>query len=1183
MSRFDDLMKERRKKMLLESPMWEKPEGYREIDGEVVSEAEMVRKGVPKLDKPIYLSDLTGSRPLDFKKSEEGDKKEMGFLDTWADEWTGQKGYYKVPFAGGLLAVGDNKQVQWAAERLEEYKKNPNLYKEKIVRKKKGLLGEKWDWYGKRQMEGVTDEDIEKEATSMYLDDMFKVQQFVKHQQEEAQKEYTFWGKTMRGVSQLPTLAVEFYATGPITGSVKAGTAKTATKMIGHQVKSKAGRFALEATKTATGAAVRTALRPEAYEGITNLQAQEALGADVKSKDYVRAVGEAYIENFSEDLGEHLTRGGVALARGAKFKKLVDKSKFGRKVFRGLEKLALSEGGDTKSFWNKVSTKAGFSSFVAEHGEERISTILRSAAGFQGEGNIAQRIMQGMAEDYSWENLGPETVVLGGMQLSKVKSEFSNNRWLNHEAKRILDPESYKKFTPEERRQAVQEYAINKLAEGQRPFSPESILAGHLNEVTAEELSPYTPPAKLTQRIRDAKLERKATEEELHKGRQRQAAIAEEIMSREDIPYDIRHKQAKSALRGKLSDRRLSPIVDKMSPTEVKALHDKIQNSNLRTFERMRAHGALLDLMNPDGAIVPTNSEIQLLGKVLGSDVAKALVDKRSFGRKARDVALDLGHLPRTFKASLDNSFALRQGIFLATSHPLQFAKWWGKSWVAFADKTYTVEQQEMIRNHDFYQLAMNAGLYEAPIMDEYTSSTERSEEYMSRYAEDVPGIAGSNRSYATFGNQARFNLFYKFAYEMQQRGQTYENNPAAYNQMAKLLNLATGRGDLKGLEKYGSILNLGFFAPRYTLSRIQYANMGIKSTFSKNMDPMVRKEALRQWGSFLTMGFSILGLLMANGADVEKDPKSSDFGKIKVGEDGNTRIDIWGGYQQYARYFAQFASGKGKSTGTGREYDKSRGETAFQFFRSKASPLAGLTIDTLITKRTMMGEPMTKQQFAKELGKFAVPISFEDMYDIYQIEGFNSTSIPVIGAMIHGAGVGTWEPTAQAKYSNAKTDIAMERFGMAFEDLAPSQAKALMANNVYLDTLKKASDFERNGTPQMVARVVASNEKEAADVYNRLGTKAKKIMNDFKVKMPGVPSRLGDWYINDERFEIYKEYMARTITHYLNRIDTSKLDPSNPAHSDAIKEVINDARKHAREYIKAYAEREVQSQKGGK
>jgi len=101
-------------------------------------------------------------------------------------------------------------------------------------------------------------------------------------------------------------------------------------------------------------------------------------------------------------------------------------------------------------------------------------------------------------------------------------------------------------------------------------------------------------------------------------------------------------------------------------------------------------------------------------------------------------------------------------------------------------------------------------------------------------------------------------------------------------------------------------------------------------------------------------------------GADVEDDPRSSDFGKIKS---GNTRWDIWGGAQPYVRVVAQVATGQRKSTNTGKMYDLNGddifGETkagvVTDFFRNKLAPVPGAAVD-ILSGRTGVGDKIMYQ-----------------------------------------------------------------------------------------------------------------------------------------------------------------------------------------------------------------------------
>ena len=106
-----------------------------------------------------------------------------------------------------------------------------------------------------------------------------------------------------------------------------------------------------------------------------------------------------------------------------------------------------------------------------------------------------------------------------------------------------------------------------------------------------------------------------------------------------------------------------------------------------------------------------------------------------------------------------------------------------------------------------------------------------------------------------------------------------------------------------------------------------------------------LRVMAAKDMFKFVALGMSVLALAKLNGADVEDDPRSSDFGKIKS---GNTRWDIWGGFQQYVRLFSQVASGEKKSSGSGEiqrlngegRFGETRGDVTSRFVRGKLAPI---------------------------------------------------------------------------------------------------------------------------------------------------------------------------------------------------------------------------------------------------
>jgi hypothetical protein len=141
----------------------------------------------------------------------------------------------------------------------------------------------------------------------------------------------------------------------------------------------------------------------------------------------------------------------------------------------------------------------------------------------------------------------------------------------------------------------------------------------------------------------------------------------------------------------------------------------------------------------------------------------------------------------------------------------------------------------------------------------------------------------------------------------------------------------------------------------------------------------------------------------------VEIDPRSSDFGKLKIGD---IRYDLGAGFLQNLVLFSRvFAFGETKSAFTGettelnpdiKQYGaKTKGEIMLRYLRSKSSPIASFFID-YTTDETFNGDKFDALQGVKER---MIPLSWQDSYDIAQEEGIDKAVIPFL-ASTFGAGV---------------------------------------------------------------------------------------------------------------------------------------------------------------------------------
>ena len=140
----------------------------------------------------------------------------------------------------------------------------------------------------------------------------------------------------------------------------------------------------------------------------------------------------------------------------------------------------------------------------------------------------------------------------------------------------------------------------------------------------------------------------------------------------------------------------------------------------------------------------------------------------------------------------------------------------------------------------------------------------------------------------------------------------------------------------------------------------------------------------------------------------VEFDPRSTDFGKIKVGD---TRYDIWGGFQQYVRLISQVISGSAKSAATGKirkldgsgMFGQTRLDQVGKFLRGKLAPVPA-TFMNLGYGKDVIGNEVTPSQ---EALKVVTPLVVKDVTEAIKNKGvsaFFSIGLPAT----FGIGVNT-------------------------------------------------------------------------------------------------------------------------------------------------------------------------------
>lgn len=590
-------------------------------------------------------------------------------------------------------------------------------------------------------------------------------------------------------------------------------------------------------------------------------------------------------------------------------------------------------------------------------------------------------------------------------------------------------------------------------------------------------------------------------------------------------------KVSVGALKGELPKGVFSPPEANISADDIMTLFGDIKQSRQPFFQQINTAKALEQLLAGE---IPQQSGIQLLRKQFGDDLARAIISRRTLGEKAGSAFLDVMNFPRTMLASHDLSFPLRQGGLLLPGHPGQWAKSFGRMIKATGSEKYAKVVDDALDTGKFAELRQRLGVAKLPIDSTLTTSAFREEEFMSAIANKIPTVRISNRAFVTMGNQLRANVFDSVAARWAKQGITFRSDPKSFQDLANFVNSATGRGDLGKLENLSGVLSAVFFAPRLQVSRVQLPIQLVTAA------PAARKVIAKDLAIWLGAGVSVMQLAKWGGAETEADLRSSDFGKIVV---GNTRFDVWSGNAQLARVMAQVTTGQRKTTGTGKIKtltNKQRVDVLTRFLRTKLAPPPSLVVD-LIKSENVVGEPVdlkTKKGLATEVWKRNAPLVAQEIVDAIRFQGLDGSTPFVVGGSVIGLGVQTWPESITTKAYNLKQRAAMEYAGVDWNQLSPSETQILSQTDPDIAQAMKQATFERTDL-SFVGDLAQSQKEHGSDVFDMLDPFIQRRFTENLETMGSLPRTFGTWEMNNERFKAYKQEIARIVNqrHIVNML----------------------------------------------
>lgn len=375
---------------------------------------------------------------------------------------------------------------------------------------------------------------------------------------------------------------------------------------------------------------------------------------------------------------------------------------------------------------------------------------------------------------------------------------------------------------------------------------------------------------------------------------------------------------------------------------------------------------------------------------------------------------------------SVDPPFVTSAAFRQAAPH-MWTKKWfqaWGKAAAAYGDEAAYQAQQKMIQEHPLFRprppkpgstkpepsFAQEIGMR---MTDAESYMVSRHEGLRAGWSEKIPvfgsHIKGSNRAFASFLNHIRVKLLEEFVANGEAQAAAHNdpslnlktNIPLA-KEFAGVINDTTGSGELatklgfkwKGkeistgnkinLEKHINLAADVLYSPRLMARNIRMLN---PSTYLL-ANPGVRKEYLKAMLRSIGSWAALATAAKMAGAEVSTDPKSTDLGKIKI---GNTRLDPGAGFQQYLVFAAKEAAGSYTSSiekhgkyktfplgGTGVN-PQTRYSVAQTFLSNKFSPAAKFFFDVA---RASKHEPV---YLTDKVAQLFVPMMAGDLAELIQ------------------------------------------------------------------------------------------------------------------------------------------------------------------------------------------------------
>lgn len=357
----------------------------------------------------------------------------------------------------------------------------------------------------------------------------------------------------------------------------------------------------------------------------------------------------------------------------------------------------------------------------------------------------------------------------------------------------------------------------------------------------------------------------------------------------------------------------------------------------------------------------------------------------------------------KSFLSTLDNSFFGRQGIKALYTNPDIWAKNFLKSWGDISKELIGIDGMKAIKADVYSRPNSLNGTYQRAKIDIGIGTEEA---FPSSLPEKIPLLKLPFKASQTAFNGAALRMRADladryFAKAIRQGVDTTDQFQA--QSIGKLVNAMTGRGSIGKFEAVSKEINASLFSVKFLASNVATLVQPVNTSLSV----FARKQAA---GNLVKIVAGVAGVLytaeLLHPGSVELDPRSPNFGKIKIGD---TAFDVTGGMASLVVLASRIMPSKhngrwgfwqksGKTEkwtqlGTGKYGVKSPLDVFEDYWEGKAAPIPALIRDVW-KGETFAGEKVTPVNAIKGL---ITPISIQNIERLKEQEAANILAASIL------------------------------------------------------------------------------------------------------------------------------------------------------------------------------------------